>query len=155
MATDKRSYPNSYFAWYNDDDRVAIIVQGSSTSSSCSISTYDNKTDCEANGGNWITAGESTNEKYDTYSGSSITGGLRLHTHSKYGTVEQITDDLKSHSGVDVALQHLIIDYVKSRLLEDGGDLQRAMYYKGKYEKALKIHPHRKSGVRTLAVPRL
>jgi|TARA_R100000501_G_scaffold17639_2_gene33175 hypothetical protein len=135
MATDKRSYPNSYFAWYNDDDRLAVV---------CKILSNDT-TDST----------ETSLDKYDTFTGSSVTGGLRIHTHSKYGTVSQITDDLKSHSGVDVALQHIIIDYVKSRLLEDGGDLQRAMYYKGKYEKALKQHPHRKSGVRALAVPRL
>ena len=154
MATDKRSFPNSYFAWYNDDDRIAIVAQDSS-SSSCSISTYDNKTDCEANGGNWITAGESTNEKYDTYSGSSITGGLRLHTHSKYGTVEQITDDLKDNSGADTSLHPPIIDYIKSRLLEDAGDLQRASYYRNKYEKVIKQYPHRKSGVRALSVPKM
>jgi|TARA_B100000073_G_scaffold132540_1_gene108524 hypothetical protein len=154
MATDKRSFPNSYFAWYNDDDRLAIVCQ-SSGGSYCSLSGYDNKSDCETAGGTWVVSGQVTTDKYDTYTGSSVTGGLRIHTHSKYGTVSQITDDLKSDSGLDTSLHPSIIDYIKSRLLEDAGDLQRASYYKVKYEKIIKQYPHRKSGIRALAVPRL
>ena len=135
MATDKRSFPNSYFAWYNDDDRLAVV---------CKILSNDT-TDST----------ETSLDKFDTFSGTSVTGGLRIHTHSKYGTFSQITDDLKSNSGLDTSLHPSIIDYIKSRLLEDGGDLQRASYYKAKYEKTIKQYPHRKSGVRTLAVPRL
>ena len=78
-----------------------------------------------------------------------------MHTHSKYGSVSQITDDLRDDSGIDTSLHAPIIDYVKARLLEDAGDLQRAAYYRAKYEKFIKQYPHRKSGIRTLAVPRL
>ena len=135
MATDKRSFPNSYFSWYNDDDRLAVVCKVLSNDTSDST--------------------ETSLDKYDTYTGSSVAGGLRIHTHSKYGTISQITDDLKSGSGLDTSLHASIIDYIKSRLLEDGGDLQRASYYKAKYEKTIKQYPHRKSGIRTLAVPRL
>ncbi len=135
MATDKRSFPNSYFAWYNDDDRLAIVCKVLSNDTSDST--------------------ETTLDRYDTYTGSSVTGGLRIHTHSKYGHIEQISDDLKTNSGLDTSLHASIIDYIKSRLLEDTGDLQRASYYRNKYEKTIKQYPHRKSGVRTLAVPRL
>ena len=44
MATNKRTYPNTYFAWYNDDRRVAILE----------LDTIS-------------TSGEKTKEKYDTY----------------------------------------------------------------------------------------
>ena len=27
MATNKRTYPNDYFAWYNDEDRLAILSE--------------------------------------------------------------------------------------------------------------------------------
>ena len=27
MATNKRTYPNDYFAWYNDDNRLAILAE--------------------------------------------------------------------------------------------------------------------------------
>tara|TARA_R110000824_G_scaffold44541_1_gene129485 strand:+ start:92 stop:499 length:408 start_codon:yes stop_codon:yes gene_type:complete len=135
MATTKRNFPNDYFAWYNDDDRLAIVsrVLGNDVSDST----------------------ETTLDKYDTYTDSSITNGLRIHYHAKYGKVSQITDDLRVDSGVDTSLHPAIIDYVKSRLLEDAGDLQRAAYYKAKYERTIKQYPHRKSGVRALSVPRL
>jgi len=132
MATNKRSYPNSYFAWYNDDDRLAIV---------CKVLSNDTT--------------ETVIDKYDTYSGNSVAGGLRIHTHSKYGKVEEVTDDLKANSGLDTSLHASIIDYIKSRLLEDMGDLQRAAYYRNKYERTIKQYPHRKSGVRALSVPRL
>ena len=135
MATNKSSYPNSYFAWYNDDDRLALV---------CKVISNDVSDTTET-----------VIDRYDTFSGSSVTGGLRIHTHSKYGTVEQLDDDLKANSGLDTSLHSSIIDYVKSRLLEDGGDLQRAGYYRNKYERTIKKYPHRKSGVRSLAVPRL
>ena len=35
------------------------------------------------------------------------------------------------------------------------GDLQKAAYFKAKYEKTIKQYPHRKTGVRQLAVPKL
>tara|TARA_R100001594_G_scaffold135713_1_gene177623 strand:+ start:444 stop:851 length:408 start_codon:yes stop_codon:yes gene_type:complete len=135
MTTDKRSYPNSYFAWYNDDERLALV---------CKVISNDVSDTTET-----------TIDKYDTYSGSSVTGGLRIHTHSKYGKVEEVTDDLKANSGLDTSLHSSIIDYVKSRLLEDMGDLQRAGYYRSKYERTIKQYPHRKSGVRALSVPRM
>ena len=135
MATTKRNFPNDYFAWYNDDDRLAIVAKILSNDTSDST--------------------ETTIDTYDTYTGDAVASGIRIHTHSKYGIVSQITDDLRTDSGVDTSLHSSIIDYVKSRLLEDAGDVQRAMYYKAKYEKVIKQYPHRKSGVRNLAVPRL
>mgnify|MGYP007077450349 FL=1 len=135
MATTKRNFPNDYFAWYNDDDRLAIVSRVLTNDVSDST--------------------ETTLDKYDTYTDSSVTNGIRIHFHAKYGQVSQITDDLRADSGVDISLHPAIIDYVKSRLLEDVGDLQRAAYYKSKYERTIKQYPHRKSGIRTLSVPRL
>ena len=131
----KRYFPNDYFAWYNDDDRLAIVAKVLSNDVSDST--------------------ETTTDKYDTYTGASVADGIRIQAHSKYGTVSQITDDLRDDSGIDTSLHSPIIDYVKARLLEDAGDLQRAAYYRAKYDKFIKQYPHRKSGIRTLAVPRL
>ena len=131
----KRNFPNDYFAWYNDDDRLAIVARVLSNDVSDST--------------------ETSRDKYDTYTDSSVTNGIRIHYHAKYGQVSQITDDLRTDSGVDTSLHPAIIDYVKSRLLEDAGDLQRAGYYKSKYERTIKQYPHRKSGVRVLSVPHL
>ena len=131
----KRNFPNDYFAWYNDDDRLAIVARVLSNDVSDST--------------------ETSREKSDTYTDSSVTNGLRIHYHAKYGQVSQITDDLRTDSGVDTSLHPALIDYIKGRLLEDVGDLQRAAYYRAKYEKTVKQYPHRKSGVRALAVPHL
>ena len=132
MATNKRTYPNTYFAWYNDDNRVAILTQDTTS-----------------------TSGESTREKYDTYQGDDETNGLRITYHSKYSEVDAQTDDLKTDAGLDSGMHVSVLCYVKARLFEDAGDLQKAQYFRAIYAKMMKEYPLRKTGVRHLAVPRL
>ena len=128
----KRDYPNDYFVWYNDDDKLGILCSTISTDTS-----------------------EKTKEKYDTYSNSTVPNGIRIHYHAKYGKATNIEDDLKKDIGVDSGIHPAIVCYVKSRLLEDTGDIERAQYYKQMYEMKIKKYPLRKSGVRGLSVPRL
>jgi len=132
MATNKRTYPNTYFAWYNDDSRVAILAQDTTS-----------------------TSGERTKEKYDTYQGSDVSSGLRITFHSKYETIDAQTDDLKTDGGLDSGLHPAVVCYMKSRLFEDLGDLEKAQYFRAMYDKMIKQYPLRKTGVRSLAVPRL
>ena len=132
MATNKRTYPNDYFTWYNDDDRLAILSQDTTA-----------------------TSGERTQEKYDTYQGSTISNGIRLTYHSKYETATAVTEDLKSDLGADTGLHKYILDYVKCRIYENIGNLQQAQYHMNIYTKGIKRWPHKKSGVRFLSVPRL
>ena len=66
MATNKRTYPNSYFTWYNDDNRVAILTQDTSST------------------------GERTTEKYDTFQGSGSSGSITGFTDE--GTTILATD---------------------------------------------------------------
>ena len=132
MATNKRTYPNDYFTWYNDDDRLAILSQDTTA-----------------------TSGERTQEKYDTYQGSTISNGIRLTYHSKYETATAATEDLKSDLGVDTGLHKYILDYVKCRIYENIGNLQQAQYHMNMYTKGIKRWPHKKTGVRFLSVPRL
>ena len=132
MATSKRTYPNDYFAWYNDDARLAVV---SRVLSSDSTTTVD--------------------DIFDTFTDTTVTNGIRIHYHAKYTPASSLTHNLTTNSGLDSGLHPALIDYVKSRLLEDSGDLQRASYFKAKYEKTIKQYPHRKAGVRQLAVPKL
>ena len=137
-----RNYPNDYLAWYNDDRRLAILELDTTS-----------------------TSGEKTREKYDTYQGSTddiddgdivgITDGLRVTYHSKYETVttSSLSSELSTTNGVDTGMQECIISFVKARLYEDSGDLQKAQYYRQMYDKELKLYPSRKSGVRVLSVP--
>ena len=139
----KRNFPNDYFAWYNDDRRVAIV---------CLDTTSTN--------------GEQTKEKYDTYQASDddisgsevgIENGLRITYHSKYTpiTTSNLTGQLSTTHGVDTGLQACLLYYVKARLFEDQGNLQQAQYFRQMYEREVKRYPSRKSGVRTLAVPKI
>ena len=130
-----RTYPNDYFAWYNDDRRVAIICLDTTAS----------------------TTNERVSEKYDTYQDADVTNGLRITYHSKYTpiTTSNLTGQLSTTHGVDTGLQACLLYYVKARLFEDQGNLQQAQYFRQMYEREVKRYPSRKSGVRTLAVPKI
>ncbi len=129
----KRDYPNTNFAWFNDDDRLGIVAIDTTPIS-----------------------GEKTKEKYDTFQeGADVSSGLRYTYHSKYGTIDAQTEDLKTTAGLDSGLHPAVVCYIKSRLLEDIGDLEKAQYFNKMYDKMVKQYPLRKSGVRNLSVPRL
>ena len=49
----ERNYPNDYFAWFNDDQRLAILCLDTTSTSS----------------------GERTTEKYDTFQGAGNLSG--------------------------------------------------------------------------------
>ena len=131
MAT--RDAPNSYFAWYNDDDRLAIVVRQDNTNSS-----------------KGTISGE-----YDTYLDSTVTNGIKMTVHSKYETVSALTNDLADNAGVDSTMHSYILDYVKSRVLEDMGQIEPSMYFRTKYENGISKTPTRRTGVRVLLVPEL
>jgi hypothetical protein len=126
-----RDTPNSYFAWYNDDDRLAVVVQQTSSSS--------------ADG---TTAGQ-----YDTYLDSTVTNGIKLTIHSKYEAVSAVANDLETTCGLDESMHSYVLDYVKSRILEDIGQVESSQYFRTKFENGIQKKPTRKSGVRTLLVP--
>jgi len=131
-----RDYPNRNFAWYNDDKRLAVVERD----------TTSNDTS------------ERTTEPYDSYqSGADVTNGLRITYHSKYETITtaNITGELSTSHGLDTGMQNALLCYVKSRLFEDQGDIQKAQYFRQMYEKSVKQYPSRKSGVRQLSVPRM
>jgi len=62
-------------------------------------------------------------------------------------------EDLKTEAGLDSGLHPMVVCYVKARIYEDEGDMQKAQYFRAMYEKNMKQYPLRKSGVRQLAVP--
>ena len=129
----KRDYPNTSFAWFNDEDRLAILATDTTS-----------------------TSGEKTIERYDTFQeGADVTNGLRFNFHSKYETVDSVSDDLKSDIKLDSGLHPMVVCYVKARMYEDAGDLQTAQYFRMMYEKGMKQYPLRKSGVRQLSVPKM
>ena len=129
----KRDTPNSYYAWYNDDDRLAIVERKTSST--------------DAKG---VTAGE-----YDTYTDSTVTDGIKMTIHSKYETAVNLTDDLQTTCGLNELMHPHVLEYVKARILEDMGDLEKASFFKSKYDSGIMKKPTRRSSVRTLSVPKL
>ena len=128
-----RDNPNSYFAWYNDDDRIAIVER--------KISSTDAK---------GVVAGE-----YDTYLDTTVSDGIRMTIHSKYEDADAITDDLQDDCGLDSMMHSNILDYVKSRVLEDMGQMEASQYFRKRFEVAVAKKPTRRSSVRFLSVPNL
>ena len=128
-----RDTPNSYFAWYNDDDRLSVVVKQESSSS---------------------TQGTTSGE-YDTFLDSTVTDGLRLVMHSKYEKLSNLTDDLQSNGKLDSTMHAFVLDYVKSRMLEDMGQVEPSRYFRTKFENGIQKKPTRKSGIRVLLVPQL
>ena len=211
MATNKRTYPNSNFAWYNDEDRLAILTQDTTaTSGERTTEKYDSfqgdgnlsgtisDADCSgttitfttsaAHGlttGDRVSISGTTNFNDDNLASQSVTvasintftmtrstsdsntdetgtftslfidNGLRITYTAKYGTIDAQTEDLKTEAGLDSGLHPAVVCYIKSRMFEDSGDVQRAQYFKAMYDKMVKQYPLRKSGERALSVPRL
>ena len=206
----KRTYPNDNFAWYNDDDRLAILCEdnesvsgertteryysfqgagdlsGTITDADCSgttitftsaahglatgdrvsISGTTNFNDdnlasqsVTVTGTDTFTMTRSTSDSNTNETGSFtslfIDNGLRITYHSKYGTIDAQGEDLKTEAGLDSGLHPMVVCYIKARMFEDSGDLERANYFRQMYEKGVHQYPLRKSGVRALAVPRL
>ena len=90
-----------------------------------------------------------------TFASLFVDNGYRLTYHSRYTEASAITDDLQSGLGLDTAMHHVLVYYVKFRLLQDMGDVQQAEYYRNLFNETFKKFPSRKSGVRFLAVPRM
>ena len=129
----KRDTPNSYFAWFNDDDRLAIVVRQESSDS---------------------TKGTTSGE-FDTYLDSTVTDGIRMTVHSKYEAVSALANDLEDTCGLDSMMHAFVLDYVKSRVLEDIGQVEQSQYFRTKFENGIAKKPTRKSGVRVIVVPEL
>ena len=129
----KRDTPNDYYSWYNDDDRIAIVELKTSTNTS-----------------KGVRSGE-----YDTYLDDTVSDGIRMIIHSKYEDVDALTDDLESGSGLDSVMHSTVLDYVKSRILEDEGKFQESQYFKTKYEQSIAKKPTRRASVRILSTPSL
>ena len=48
-----------------------------------------------------------------------------------------------------------VVYYMQAKKFEDAGDMQKSQYFRVMYDKMMKQYPSRRSGVRSLSVPRL
>ncbi|MDC0480344.1 hypothetical protein OAN76_02570 [Candidatus Marinimicrobia bacterium] len=111
-------------AYYFDDDRIAI-TQKNTTS------------------GEWKSISEETAD--------SDGSRLRVTYHARYSPITSLTQDINTDIGLKYGLHLALIDYIRSRIEEDNGDLQKAAFYFGRFQKRVKQFPYRKSAVRSIS----
>jgi len=107
--------------YYFDDDRIAILQKNGTT-------------------GEWDSISDATLD--------SDGDRMRLHYHSRYGTIKSLEDDLNTGIGLKYGLHLALLDYVRARIMEDDNDEEKATYYYMKFQKRIKQYPYRKSSVR-------
>ena len=108
-------------SYYFDDDRIAILQRNSTTGELDSIT----ETTAEADG-----------ER------------LRIHYHARYTAIAGLEDDLNTDVGLKYGLHLALLDYVRARIMEDMGDIEKSSYYLAKFRRMVKQYPYRKSSVR-------
>ena len=112
-------------AYYFDDDQIAVIQKNSSSGEWASITSATANADGDR---------------------------MRIHYHSRYTEITDDTAGLEKDINVDIGVKyglHLaLIDYVRARLAEDDGDLQRSNNYYRNFKQKVKQYPYRKSAVR-------
>ena len=69
--------------------------------------------------------------------------------------VEDMDDDLFKDIGLDSGLHPCVVCYIKYRIFEDIGDMQKAMYFRKMFTDMFNKYPLRKSGIRRISVPRM
>ena len=134
-----RTYPNDYFAWFNDDNLSSQSV----TVSDANTFTMTRSSSSSA-----------TNET-GTFTSLFIDNGLRITYKSKYEDVTAVTENLDTDIGLDTSLHPQLVCYAKARLYEDQGNFEQANYFRQMYENQMMKQRSRKSGVRGLSVPNL
>jgi hypothetical protein len=122
-----KSKVKTQMAYYFDDDRIAIVQKNNST-------------------GEW----ESISEDLTNSSNLEFDHRLRVTYHARYGPITGLEQDINTDIGLKYGLHLALIDYVRSRLEEDNGDLQKASFYFGRFTKRIKQFPYRKSAVRSI-----
>ena len=135
-----RQYPNDYFSWFLEGDNLVIV---------CKRGDDDNSDATRLD--------TLTMYSYDTYNGNTVEEGILITYKGKYSHIEdtQLEMDLRDSTGLPEALHQSVLDCVKYRLAEDKGDLQKAMYFKKKFDIFVKKYPYSKDGSRRILTTRV
>lgn len=110
-------------AYYFDDDRIAI-------------------TQLNLSSGEWDSIGDAT----------ALGDGdrLRITYHARYAPISDLEQDINTDIGLKYGLHLALLDYVRSRLEEDEGDMQKASFYFARFQSRVKKFPYRKSAIRSI-----
>ena len=114
---------NKDFAYYIEGDRFAVLYKNQSTG------------------------------KYESWSGVNVSDGIRVKYTSKYEAAQYYDSNFKTDNNVDSGLHIAILEYVKHRLEEDKGDVQKSAYFLQKYRQKVSTYSHSKKGARGILLP--
>ena len=105
------------FLWFIDEERIGIVEKNESE--------------------------DSTGKVLKEFKSPSISigMGLRLRYKANYRPISKNNDDLEVNSNLHESLHPALVCYVKARLYEDAGDLQKAQYYRQLYEVKIRKFP--------------
>ena len=86
---------------------------------------------------------DSTGKQITEYKSPSISlgMGLRIRYKANYRPVLKASDDLDGYSNLHESLHSALVCYVKSRLYEDAGDIEKSQYFRQMYELAIRKFP--------------
>lgn len=115
-------------AYYFDDERIAIVKKNVTS-------------------GDWDTINDIFDVADNNY--------LQVYYHSRYNSINSLTQDINSDIGLPAGLHTALVYYVKYRLAEDGNDLRKAGYYYNRFLAKIKKYPYRKSGKRGIQLYKL
>ena len=105
------------FLWFIDEERIGIVQKNESEDSTGKIlKEFKSPT-------------------------ISIGMGLRIRYKSNYRPVDKIDQDLDGHSNLHESLHPALVCYVKARLYEDVGDMEKAQYFRQMYEVKIRKFP--------------
>ena len=110
-------------AYYFDDDRIAIVQKNKQT-------------------GEWDSISDAT--------ANADGDRLRVTYHARYAPITGLEQDINTDIGLKYGLHLALLDYVRSRLEEDNGDMQKASFYFARFQSRIKKFPYRKSAVRSI-----
>lgn len=119
----KKDEIRNQLAYYFDDDRIAIVQKNKST-------------------GEWDSIAHATQEADGER--------LRVTYHARYAPITGLEQDLNTEIGLKYGLHLALLDYVRSRLEEDEGDMQKASFYFARFQSRVKKFPYRKSAIRSI-----
>tara|TARA_X000001382_G_C3030570_1_gene134629 strand:- start:113 stop:499 length:387 start_codon:yes stop_codon:yes gene_type:complete len=105
------------FLWFIDEERIGIVQKNESEDSTGKVlKEFKSPT-------------------------ISIGMGLRIRYKSNYRPVDKSNQDLETHSNLHESLHPALVCYVKARLYEDAGDMQKAQYFMQMYEVKIRKFP--------------
>ena len=140
------------YAYYIKGNKLAIIEKGLG-SGLCSLSGYSNQTTCEAAGGTWTENAVSKDDGEWMSPIAAVSNGIELQF--SYTP----TDPTDESSTIDVMRYqaNAIVYFVKAKLAEDMGDMEKREFFMREFRRqlekgssALKGGPHIVQGLKEM-----